>query len=135
MKFPLVFKPYADSCEEDVNNIENFDREEWILIYDVFVRIVRNFREAYPETKVEVEDLNNNTVKMVVNKEEMSEGEFEYFIDILTGHQENNIVTFDSVDYVIRGNIVDEEKTTALDRFNQMVLDISPELVNIEKNL
>lgn len=133
MKFSFLFKPYADSSEEDVKNIEDFQHEEWDLIYDVFVRIVRNFKEAYPEVEVTIFDSKPN-IRLTVSKEEMTEDEFEYFIDVLIGHQEDNVVTFDSVDYVIRGEIVDEKKTTILDRYNQMVHDLAPELLNIEKS-
>ena len=133
MKFSFVSKPYADSYEEDVNNIEDFQGEEWELVYDVFVRIVRNFKETYPEVSVDIEDLGDK-VRTTISKQEMTEDEFEYFIDILTGHQEDNIINFDSVDYVIRGEIVDEKKSTILDRYNQLVKDFTPELLNIEKN-
>lgn len=133
MKFSFIFKPYADSSEEDVENIEDFENEEWELIYDVFARIVRNFMETYPEVSTEIKDL-KSSVKITLNKEEMTEDEFEYFIDVLTGHQEDNIVNFDSVDYVIRGKFIDEKKTTMLDRYNQLVMDLTPELINIERN-
>jgi hypothetical protein len=133
MKFSFMLIPYAESCEDEVENILSFDKTEWNLIYGVFVRIVRNFKDVYPEVDVKITDKNPN-ICLTILKKEMTEDEFEYFVDVLSGHQTDNIVNFDSIDYIIKGNITEEKKITYLDRFNAMVRDLAPELISIEKS-
>lgn len=129
MNICFKFKPFAVSCSENLENIYDFDQEEQDLVYDVFVRIVRNFRQVYQDVNIIIrkeEDL----VYINICTDKLSEEEFEYFVDILTGHQEDNVIFFDDNEYVIRGKI-QEDKQTTLDRFNDLVQDLTPELLQI----
>ena len=96
MNICFKFKPYAVSIDENVENIENFDNEEEDLIYDVFVRIVRNFKQVYTNVDVQIKKI-NNLVDIRIEADKITEDEFEYFVDILTGHQEDSIVFFDDL--------------------------------------
>lgn len=129
MNICFKFKPFAVSCNENIENIHDFDSEERDLIYDVFVRIVRNFKQVYEDIDIIIRR-EDNLVSMNICASKISEEEFEYFVDILTGHQEDNIVFFDDNEFVIRGQI-QEEKQTTLDRFNDLVHDLTPELLKI----
>lgn len=129
MNICFKFKPFAVSCNENLENIYDFDQDEQDLVYDVFVRIVRNFKQVYEDVDIIIRK-ENDLVYINICADKLSEEEFEYFVDILTGHQEDNVIFFDDNEFVIRGKI-QEDKQTTLDRFNDLVQDLTPELMKI----
>jgi len=129
MIIDLKLKPYAE-CEHG-DDITEFDEEEWDLVADTFERLVRNFKQSYPKVKVtKLDTLQKPYVYIDLDKEEFLEEELDYYIEILSGFDSENIIFFDDIKYIIRCNLEENKKQNALDKFNTLVQDIAPELIN-----
>jgi hypothetical protein len=131
MIIDLKLKPYAE-CEKG-DNIFNFDDDEWDLITDLFERLVRNFKQAYPKVNIsKLDTLKKPFIFIDLEKQEFLEEEIDYYIEILSGFDSENIIFFDDVKYVIRCHLEEKEdeevKENMLDKFNSLVLDIAPDL-------
>ena len=136
MIIDLKLRPYAECDKSEDANIDDFDDEEWDLIADMFERLVRNFKQAYP--KVNISRLDTSTKPFVyidLIKEKFLEEELDYYIEILSGFDSENIIFFDDIKYVIRCHLVEKEnkKENTLDKFNNLILDIAPDLLENEK--
>ena len=131
MIIDLKLKPYAE-CEKG-ENISNFDDDEWDLIADLFERLIRNFKQAYPKVNItKLDTLHKPFIFIDLEKEEFLEEEIDYYIEILSGFDSENIIFFDDIKYVIRCNLEEKEpdvKENMLDKFNSLVLDIAPDLL------
>tara|TARA_R110001632_G_scaffold47513_2_gene120355 strand:- start:57 stop:461 length:405 start_codon:yes stop_codon:yes gene_type:complete len=132
MIIDLKLKPYAE-CEKN-GNIFIFDDDEWDLISDLFERLVRNFKQSYPKINIsKLDTLKKPYIYIDLEKEEFLEEEIFYYIEILSGFDSENIIFFDDDKYVIRCNLEEKEeeevKENMLDKFNSLVLDIAPDLV------
>ena len=132
MIIDLKLKPYAE-CDNEEDNIYEFDDDEWDLIADMFERLVRNFKQAYPKVNIsKLDTLKKPFIFIDLEKQEFLEEEIDYYIEILSGFDSENIIFFDDVKYVIRCHLEEKEdeevKENMLDKFNSLVLDIAPDL-------
>jgi len=137
MIIDLKLKPYAE-CDNEEDNIYEFDDDEWDLIADMFERLVRNFKQAYPKVKInKLETLNNPYINIDLEKDEFIEEELDYFIEVLSGFVNENIIFFDDTKYIIRCQLEENkekevEKENPIDKFNRLVEDLAPELIDNE---
>lgn len=131
MIIDLKLKPYAE-CENK-EDIKDFDDDEWDLVADLFERLVRNFKQVYPKVRVsKLDTLKKPYVYIDLEKDEFLEEELDYYIEILSGFDSENIIFFDNDKYIVRCNLEEREKEAkenALEKFNNLVLDIAPDLV------
>ena len=130
MIIDLKLKPYAECDKGD--DILDFDDEEWDLIADLFERLVRNFKQAYPKVNINrLDTIEKPYIYIDLEKEDFLEEELDYYIEILSGFDSENIIFFDDVKYVIRCHLEEKEKDvkeSMIDKFNNLVLDIAPDL-------
>lgn len=132
MIIDLKLKPYAE-CEKG-QDIFEFDDDEWDLVSDLFERLVRNFKQAYPKVSItKLDTLKKPFIYIDLEKNDFLEEEIDYYIEILSGFDSENIIFFDDEKYVIRCNLEEKEedvKENMLDKFNNLVLDIAPDLAD-----
>lgn len=132
MIIDLKFKPYAE-CEKG-QDIFDFDDDEWDLVSDLFERLVRNFKQAYPKVNItKLNTLKKPFIYIDLEKNEFLEEEIDYYIEILSGFDSENIIFFDDEKYVVRCNLEEKEedvKENMLVKFNNLVLDIAPDLAD-----
>lgn len=130
MLISLKLKPFAECSQEDCDDITDFDDEEWDLVADMFERLVRNFKQAYPKVNIKkLETHQKPYIYMELEKKEFLEEELDYYIEILSGYDSDNIIFFDDIKYIVRCELTDDEKETIIDRFNRMIEDFAPELI------
>ena len=107
--YSFTFKPFGESS--DGSCIEDFDDSEMDEILDLFVRLGEKCQETFNNLeKVSVEQDGNVKKHLIINYtlsekgNHLSEDDFLFYIESLTGHNSDNILTFDGDDYVIMGN-------------------------------
>jgi hypothetical protein len=135
MLVELKLQPYAESDDNEI--LEDFDDEEWDLISDLFERLVRNFKESYPKVEfTRLDSLEKPYIYMSFQKEDLVDEEIDYYIEVLTGFTNDNIIFFDDIKYSIRASIdldylkeKSKEKESFLDKFNKLAMDMTPDLV------
>ena len=89
--YVLKIKPYAEN--EFHKKIIEFDEEEWELIVDVFERLIRNFKQTFPE--VEFGSIEQHNRELIINFREdsnVSEVELDYHIETLCFLMTKNIL-------------------------------------------
>lgn len=124
----LKLQPYAES--DNGTKIDTFDEEEWEIIADLHERLVRNFKQSYPKVNItKLDTLRKPFIYIDLEKEDFLEEEAEYYIEILSGFNDDNIIFFDDEKYSIRCILIEEEEKeeSFLERFNNMVLDFASE--------
>ena len=109
MKTDFRFKAYATPENTDeLENIYIFDNEELIVVYDLFVRLSKKFLQVHRSNISEVKLTDEGrTISVEINKNgDISSEEFEFYTESLMGFDSDNIINFDSVNYIIRGIII-----------------------------
>jgi|TARA_B100001093_G_C26247692_1_gene767202 hypothetical protein len=131
MIIDLKLRPYAECDKVGNPDIEDFDEEEWDLVADMFERLVLNFRQAYPKINIKrLDTLEKPYIYIDLEKESFLEEELDYYIEILSGFDSENIIFFDDIKYIIRCHLIKKDnKKSILDKFNDLVLDIAPDLL------
>jgi hypothetical protein len=115
--YTLTIKPFAEN--EVGNKITEFDEEEWELIVDVFQRLIRNFKQTFPEVEFDTLEQDSSTGtsdssrsdqrKLIIKFREdpnITEVELDYHIETLCGHNLDNVIFFDDDEYSIRGSLI-----------------------------
>ena len=109
MKYTLKIKPYGENQKGGL--ISNFDEEEWDLVVDLQERLIRNFKNSYPEIKFDKLTHDKETITMVFGKTiPLNNEEIEDYVSNLCGYNMENVIFFDDEEYYIRGEIIIEEK-------------------------
>ena len=49
--FDLKIKPYGECIDEGLS-VEDFEDENWDIVYDLFVRLSKKFETFYPSVKI-----------------------------------------------------------------------------------
>ena len=132
MIIDLKLRPYAECGNTEYPDIEDFDDDEWDLVADMFERLVYNFKQAYPKINItSLNTLEKPYIYIDLEKESFLEEELDYYIEILSGFDSENIIFFDDIKYIIRCHLVekDNKKQSILDKFNELVLDLAPDLI------
>lgn len=112
MKSSFNFTVYAEPQNEEVPQIKVFNKEEWEIIFDLFLRLSKKFKSEYKEINdIEILD-NKNSIKITIDKDIISAEEIEYFSDVLMGYESDNIIAFDNINYIMRGLLTDGEENT-----------------------
>jgi len=110
MKSSFNFTVYAEPQNEEVPQIKVFNKEEWGIIFDLFLRLSKKFKSEYKEINdIEILD-NKNSIKITIDKDIISAEEIEYFSDVLMGYESDNIIAFDNINYIMRGLLTDGEE-------------------------
>lgn len=115
--YTLKIKPFAEN--ELGNKITEFDDEEWDLIVDTFERLIRNFKQTFPEVEFDRIEQDSSTGtsdssrsdqrKLIINFREdpdITEVELDYHIETLCGQNLDNVIFFDDEEYAIRGSLI-----------------------------
>lgn len=130
MKYTLKIKPYGENQKGDL--INEFDDEEWDLVVDLQERLIRNFKQTYPDIKFNNLTHDKETITMVFGKSSpLTEEEIEDYVTTLCGYNMENVIFFDEVEYYIRGEIIieDKKKLSAFEKINILTREIAPELM------
>jgi len=128
--FCLKFKPFG-TCDSEELSIENFEDENWDLVYDLFERLAKKFTSLYPSVKITKMENLNPFINIYIQDDDFSEETLSKYCQILSGNLTDNIIFFGEHEFIIRSEIIiDEQKPTFLDKFNDLALDIAPDLTN-----
>jgi hypothetical protein len=94
----LTITPYAE--KENGKKITSFNENDWDLIMDVYERLIRNFKQTFPER--EMGKMVEKDRKLILNsKSNFFENELFY----LRGDGLDNIVFFGNDECVVKGEI------------------------------
>jgi hypothetical protein len=109
MNSSLRIKPFA--LAKDGSYIDDFDKSEMNEILDLFDSLGEKCQDTFNNLKeVTVEqDCNVIVINYKINKSsELSDDDFLFYVESLTGHNSDNIIQFGDADYVIMGEPVED---------------------------
>lgn len=111
MEHRVEITPYGE--RENGESIDDFNDEELDLITDTFQRLCSKCKESFKNLKKVSVKRNQDTI--VINyklkkEENLSDEDFLFYLESLTGHNSDNIIRFGDVDYIIRGKPVFSEE-------------------------
>ncbi len=138
MMYSVTLLPYGENEKGDF--ISDFDEDEVELIYDLFQSLGRKCVKEYDiieEVNVEREN-DLIVINYAIKKDEnITEDDFLFYLESLTGHNSDNIISFGDDDYSIKGSPVlksrkkePDEDDDFMEKMMSMARDIAPELVD-----
>jgi predicted house-cleaning noncanonical NTP pyrophosphatase (MazG superfamily) len=132
MAYIVKVKPYGENEEHDT--IDDFDDEELDIILELFKSLARKCEKEYEEiSDVKVKrDGKFITIKYSISSSS-PEDDFLFYLETLTGHSSENIMTIEEIDYSIKGSPVIEKKDDDddfIDSYNALVADLAPDIIN-----
>ena len=122
MSSSLRIKPFGLS--KDGSCIDDFDEQEMDEILDLFESLAHKCRDTFnnlDQVSVKLDSdiiVINYTLK---DGNDLSDDDFLFYVESLTGHNSNNIIEIGGVDYAIMGEPVEQKSSE--DREAQDFLD------------
>jgi len=135
MIYTVKVKPYGESENGDL--IDDFDDEELEIILELFISLGGKCEDTYDEIKdVSVKREGDHIVIDYSISSSSPEDDFLFYIETLTGHSSENILTIEEVNYSIKGSPVisddedEEDGDDFISFYNAVVKDIAKDLIN-----
>ena len=105
MMYTVSIRPYGENEEGDL--ITDFSEDDMEIIKDLFKSLGRKCVQEYDD--IEEVSIEREVDLIVINyrvcgDEEIEEDDFLFYLETLTGHNSENIVSFDDENYSIKGS-------------------------------
>lgn len=113
---------YLENSETSVADVQE---EEWEAVCEMYQKIVRYYRQSYPE--VEVLDMKNENPYLLFSfkKASLSEEEMVELLQIFCGYSSDNEIFLDDQRYTLKSELIDydkkEEEISFLQKYNETV--------------
>lgn len=129
MSSSIRIKPFG--LADDGNCIDEFDREEMDQILDLFQSLAKKCTDTFNNlkkvsVKLDPEYFNVLVIRYTLKDGgDLSDDDFLFYVESLTGHNSNNIIEIDGVNYSIMGepteeNGSDKEAQDFLDKMTKL---------------